>query len=95
MSKSYWFKRRRFGWGWVPVTWQGWVVVLGWMALMIGAALVLADPSGDRRFSAEAAVFSMFAVVVTAALIRVCYRKGPKPKWRWGKRPDDDPDEDF
>ena len=23
--KSYWFKARLYGWGWVPVKWQGWL----------------------------------------------------------------------
>ena len=22
-----WFKRRKFGWGWTPVTWQGWLTI--------------------------------------------------------------------
>jgi hypothetical protein len=23
-----WFRRRRIGFGWTPVTWQGWVITL-------------------------------------------------------------------
>lgn len=25
---GYWFKRKPFGWGWTPVKWQGWLVIL-------------------------------------------------------------------
>ena len=25
--KRYWFKSKLYGWGWVPVKWQGWLVV--------------------------------------------------------------------
>jgi len=25
--RRYWFKRKLFGWGWTPVTRQGWAVV--------------------------------------------------------------------
>lgn len=95
MKKDYWFKRRRYGWGWVPVTWQGWVIVLAYIMLLPAVALILADPSGDRRFSAEAAFFVLFAVVMTISLIRIGYRKGPKPKWRWGKKPGDKSGEDW
>ncbi len=34
--KGLWFKMRLYGWGWVPVKWQGWMVVV------IGIALVIA-----------------------------------------------------
>ena len=34
-SKKYWFKRRRFGWGWTPVTWQGWLTVAFFIGLII------------------------------------------------------------
>ncbi len=26
---NQWFGPKSFGWGWTPVTWEGWVVVLG------------------------------------------------------------------
>lgn len=25
-----WFKAKRFGWGWVPVTWEGWALTGGY-----------------------------------------------------------------
>ena len=25
--EGYWFKRKLYGWGWVPVKWQGWLVI--------------------------------------------------------------------
>ena len=33
--EQYWFKRKLFGWGWVPVRWQGWVFLLVWIALVV------------------------------------------------------------
>ena len=28
--RGYWFKAKLYGWGWVPVKWQGWLgVVIG------------------------------------------------------------------
>jgi hypothetical protein len=32
-----WFPAKRYGWGWgLPVAWQGWVVLLAWLALFVG-----------------------------------------------------------
>ena len=28
VTKTAWFGPKRWGWGWSPVAWQGWVVVL-------------------------------------------------------------------
>ena len=32
-----WFRRKRWGYGWTPVTWQGWLVV----ALFVAIALAI------------------------------------------------------
>ncbi len=29
MTDRPWFKRKTYGWGWTPVSWQGWLVTLG------------------------------------------------------------------
>jgi len=42
-----WFRRRRVGWGWRPVAWQGWLVTLATVALTVGA-LVLVHKSSAR-----------------------------------------------
>lgn len=31
-----WFRAKRYGWGWRPVTWQGWAVVAVWVAAFSG-----------------------------------------------------------
>ena len=31
----YWFHAKRYGWGWgLPATWQGWVVLIMWIAIV-------------------------------------------------------------
>lgn len=34
-STTYWFGRKRFGWGFGPRTWQGWAVTLVYVVLMV------------------------------------------------------------
>lgn len=35
-DKQVWFKDRHNGYGWVPVSWQGWAIVMVWVALFAG-----------------------------------------------------------
>jgi formate-dependent nitrite reductase membrane component NrfD len=89
---KYWFKRRRYGWGWVPATWQGWLVIgLYVMLLLVAPSFVDNDSSGAKH----TVLFFAFMLLATALLIRIVLLTAPKPKWRWGRRPDDNPDEDF
>ncbi len=78
----YWFKRRRYGWGWYPVTWQGWASVIVYVVIVLGTHRLV--PSLGLPV----------LVVATVLLIGVCARKGPSPRWRWGSSPQDDPDLD-
>ena len=73
-----WFRAKRFGWGWSwPLTWQGWLVLGTYCALVIlSAALV---PARQDSVTAGACV-----VLLTAILIAICWRTGEAPRWRWG-----------
>jgi hypothetical protein len=77
-SKRYWFPAKRYGYGWgPPSTWQGWVVLAVFVALVL-AGIVLFPP--DVRLLA----FVVYEFVVTLGLFGVCYAKGEPPSWRWG-----------
>ena len=80
--RAYWFKRRRYGWGWYPVTWQGWAAIAVYMVVVIATAL-LAPTLGMPMLA-----------LATTILVWVSARMGPPPRWRWGPGPDDDPDLD-
>jgi len=79
--KGYWFKAKLYGWGWVPAKWQGWAVIGVWLALVIFFALTI-----DKNSPSREVVFTFVLPVLflTVLLIRICYRKGEKPRWRWG-----------
>jgi hypothetical protein len=79
-SKPYWFRAKRYGWGWgLPLTWQGWVAYLGFFAVLAAGACWLLP----RRSSVG---YVIFATVDTFVLFFVCYLKGEPPAWRWGKK---------
>ncbi len=79
--EGYWFKRKAFGWGWTPVKWQGWVVVGAYIAVLLFLALTIDENSPPREL---AFTFLIPAVFITIVFIRICYKKGEKPKWTWG-----------
>ena len=79
--QGYWFKAKIFGWGWVPVKWQGWAVVLVYLILILAFGLTLDEKSTDREVMFT---FVLPIVLLTAILIRICYKKGEKPHWQWG-----------
>ena len=72
-----WFKRRHFGWGWTPVTIEGWVIVLAYIV----AVALMAMNMNEHSFSFYAGVFA-----VTLLLTAIGFIKGEAPKWQWGNR---------
>lgn len=79
--KGYWFKAKVFGWGWTPVTWQGWVVTLVYIALIFLFSLTINEFSVDREVLFT---FVLPVFLLTIIFIFIAYKKGEKPSWRWG-----------
>lgn len=69
VTSKPWFNPRRFGFGWRPVTWQGWVTSGAFVALVIGVTRVTGNP---------AAIATSVALLV-GLLALVCYLTGGKP----------------
>ncbi len=91
---KYWFKRRRYGYGWVPVTWQGWLTVGGFIAILVGNSYTIKDVP-DNEITKEVWLFLSVIVIAIFGLLGICKAKAPKAKWRWGRQETDDPDEDW
>lgn len=81
MSNKYWFKRKLYGWGWSPSSWEGWVVVGVFLAVIV----VIAS-SFDTTITILEAI-GLLAVPVLL-LLAICYMTGEKPHWQWGHRDD-------
>jgi uncharacterized membrane protein YhaH (DUF805 family) len=85
--QGYWFKAKLYGWGWSPAKWQGWCVLLVYVALLV--ALVVSREKnipGNPDSGSNFLVFALPIILLTAILIFVCYKKGEKPRWQWGPR---------
>ena len=78
-EQEYWFRARRYGWGWgLPITWQGWTV----LGLWVGALIL------GRRYLIPHNMFAhlAFAFAMGFLLLSICYKKGAPPGWRFGNR---------
>ncbi|HEU4624688.1 MAG TPA: hypothetical protein VFS52_08015 [Steroidobacteraceae bacterium] len=79
-DRKYWFPAKRYGWGWgLPCTWQGWVVLTTYLALVFAGIPLIQVTKGDITYFA-------YLIALTALLIVVCRLKGEPPRWRWGDR---------
>lgn len=94
-QKVIWFKAKKYGWGWYPVTWQGALVTLaftiGYVVLItlfmgwLGAA-TLVGGADYRGASLSTLEFLGAGALLTWAMIAVCARYGEKPGWHWGDK---------
>jgi hypothetical protein len=78
-SKVYWFRAKRYGWGWgLPSSPAGWVFFCIWLVTLAGGYAWLRHLNGVAR--------ALFLAFMTMLLVLVCYTKGEPPSWRWGDR---------
>jgi drug/metabolite transporter (DMT)-like permease len=80
--KGLWFKRKLYGWGWTPVRWQGWVVILVAVAICFFGVYV-----GETDDSPGAGGLGIILMIVIIFFFG--YWKGEKPRWQWGSRIED------
>jgi len=80
--EGYWFKRKVYGWGWTPVTWEGWATTL----IIIG--LIIANAIRLEKYDVPESEFAIYVIahslILIVILLGICYAKGEKPKWQWG-----------
>ena len=77
-DKQYWFPAKRYGWGWgLPSSWQGWVVLCTFIALIALGSFVFPP---DKQLG----LYLAYVGVLTVLLIAICWLKGEPPRWRWG-----------
>lgn len=80
-NKDIWFPAKKYGVGWgLPITWQGWAIFLLYLFLLF---------AGGAAFSISTFMITAFAIyvfVLTGLLFYVCWKKGEKIGFRWGKK---------
>lgn len=88
-NHKYWFKARRYGWGWTPVTWQAWVLLTIYALILTVSAVLLLPGTKDNATNFVGVVaFILIFLSATFLLIGICFKKGEKPGWNWGNSKD-------
>lgn len=77
-----WFRRKKYGWGWTPATWEGWLVTIFFIGVM--ALVATARPA-----SATFVETLQLLLVPVLLFISVCFIMGETPRWQWGDKKDD------
>jgi hypothetical protein len=74
-----WFAPKRYGYGTgMPIAWQGWALMIGFILLAIGVALAFAHR--PLQLIAALAPLTIGFMVICARTTRGGWR------WRWGER---------
>lgn len=68
-TRRYWFGPRRIGFGWRPVTWEGWLVTIGGMVVVAAGTALVQDRAG------QLASLGVLAIAI-AVLVVLCIVKG-------------------
>lgn len=80
-KKNIWFPAMKYGVGWgVPITWQGWTVLLAYVLLMVFGSMFLTGSPGRFVF------FPPYVIGLTVFLVFVCWKKGEAPELRRGDK---------
>jgi hypothetical protein len=79
-DRELWFRAKRYGWGWTPSMWKGWLVFAAYVAFLAVVAALCA-----RHMLTQPAFFACVALLTTL-LLAICWLKGEKPQWHWGRK---------
>jgi hypothetical protein len=83
--EKYWFKAKTYGWGWgLPSSWQGWVVLL--LYIIFNIKFFRSIDHVSHSGSDTLMNFFLPFILSTVILMIICYLKGEKLGWRWGKK---------
>lgn len=72
-----WFKAKEYGWGWRPASWEGWLVICIYAALLVLLLWLV-------QSRVMTSTFLVMALALSTLLIVICYKTGERPHWRWG-----------
>ena len=78
--KQLWFKAKMYGWGWQPVSWQGWVVLAVYVFAIV--KIFRTVDAASHSNSDTLIGFALPFTGLTLILLAICYTKGERLRWR-------------
>lgn len=86
MSNKLWFRAKRYGYGWYPCTWEGWLSVAIFIVLLTIGELLFISKLKQSPSLVVTTIFIVYILSITTTLLYVSYKKGEPAKWRWGDK---------
>lgn len=79
----YWFRPRSYGWGFTPISYEGWIATFA----LIGMIVLSAERNGIRTQSSAGLAGFLFDMVILTIVSYKVFRPRTKGKlrFRWGK----------
>lgn len=93
MEKKFWFRRKRYGYGWLPNSREGWAVTFVFVVVILALAVQVDENMADTKVLVLQFLVPVFVSVLV--LILIAWRTGEKPRWQWGNdsKPSSDSEE--
>jgi hypothetical protein len=71
--KKFWFPKKKYGVGWgLPITWQGWAILLTYLFLSIVGF------SFFSHSSFQIPVYLIYFAILTSVFVTIVWKKGEK-----------------
>jgi hypothetical protein len=84
MSKL-WFRAGTYGWGWTPISIEGWIVVAFFVILLLsGTAIFVWQLRAGADTRIASALFILWVAVLSGSITVIAWATGEPPHWRWG-----------
>lgn len=88
MSERTWFCSKKYGYGWTPCCWEGWLILATYFFLVAWGGWLFTILVGSSN------IFLLFylpyVILLSINLAGVAYFTGEKPRWRWGDETPED-----
>jgi len=83
MSNKYWFRTKKYGWGFVPTSWEGWLATLVLLILI----LISVHTNGffNGAVNGDNSLRFIFDVFVITAVFSIVMRSKTKGKLSWSR----------
>lgn len=91
LQKEYWFKAKKYGWGWgLPTNLKGWISFGLFLGIWLGALQWMVSSGGatEQIPTRNILIFAAIFLADLAWFAAVSFKYGEPPKWRWGSKHD-------
>ena len=84
-TNQYWFRPKKWGWGFTPITWEGWLATLVLVGVLLTSAWInnFFEITGPNGKQAAQFFFDMILIILVTTPYMLKGTKG-EVKWNFG-----------